>query len=233
MNKKSHSTPVLLVGILLLMAVPTCYFIANRDNPNDPKNLNEYMGLPVADTGQDLCYNADGVTIDCDEDPAGFPRQDGFYVDKPNARSFTGPTQHPTYPNDYTTKDNVTGLVWKSCSERLSGLNCAGSPESYTWAAASGVCTALNSENGGAGYAGRKSWRLPAIAELSTLPNYGTSSPAIDEAHFPATVADSYWSSTILISDATYMWAVHFDSGRFSSGDKTSNYYVRCVTDGP
>jgi hypothetical protein len=224
----------IIVGVLLVLAVPTCYFVAERDNPNDPENLNEYMGYPVADTGQTSCYNAAGTVIACDENAVGYPRQDGFYVNKPNARSFTGPTL--TYTSDYTTKDNVTGLVWKSCSEGYTGEACTddlGVPNDYTWADALTACTALNSLHGGAGCAGRKTWRLPTVAELSTLLNYGGVIPAIDVLRFPNSTGASYWSSSAYVHNADDAWFVYFGSGAVVNAVKTSNAYVRCVADGP
>lgn len=236
MNKNSHKALAVFIGTLLLMAVPTCYFIAEQDNPNDPKNLNEDMGLPVADTGQTLCYDASGNTIACDESPTGYPRQDGFYANKPNARSFTGPTQHPTYTSNYTTKDNLSGLVWKSCTEGWDGAACANDnadPNTYDWDNALTACASLNTLNGGAGYAGRTSWRLPAVAELSSLPNYGVVNPAIDTGHFPNTQGPYYWSSSIVVGVAGNAWGVYFDGGYVDSYYKEIASYVRCVADGP
>jgi hypothetical protein len=235
MNKKSNKALAVLVGTLLLMSVPTCYFIAERDNPNDPLNIPVDM-LPVADTGQTLCYDASGNTIACDESLTGYPRQDGFYANKPNARSFTGPTSHPTFTSDYITKDNVTGLVWKSCSQGWDGPACANDnadPNTYTWANAVTACTGLNSLNSGSGYAGRITWRLPTVAELSTLPNYGTYNPTIDTAHFPATTSSYYWSSSSYVSGASYAWYIRFDLGFMGGGGWAGNSYVRCVADGP
>lgn len=68
----------------------------------------------IADTGQTTCYNTAGTVIACGD--ATWPSQDADFANTPNARSFTGPTASGS---DYTTKDNVTGLVWKSCSEGL------------------------------------------------------------------------------------------------------------------
>jgi hypothetical protein len=236
MKGKSYSL-IMIAGFLLVLAVPTCYFIAERDNPNDPENLNEFMGYPIADTGQTLCYDHLGGSIACDDIPTGYPRQDGFYADTPNARSFTGPTAHPTYTSDYTTKDNVTGLVWKSCSEGWDGAACGNDnadPNTYAWANALTACTALNSLHGGAGYAGRKTWRLPTVVELSTLPNYGDDNPAIDVLRFPNTQLDDYWSSSTYVDDAGDAWLVRFDYGVANNGGgKALDNYVRGVSDGP
>ena len=145
----------------------------------------------MPDTGQTQCSSGitgTGAMAAC---PQSLTGQDGDFVDTPNARSFTGPTLYGT--NDYTTKDNVTGLVWKTCSEGLSGSTCAaGSATTLTWYNALNQCGILNSANSGAGYGGQKTWRLPTSMELESLPNLGTFSPAIDTAYFPATVSADY-----------------------------------------
>lgn len=239
MKKKSHATLAVLVGTLLLMAVPTCYFIAEQNNPNDPKNLNEYMGLAVADTGQTLCYDDSGSSIACDENPSNYPRQDGFYANKPSARSFTGPTQHPTYTSDYTTKDNVTGLVWKTCAEGLTGSSCnVGAATAFIWENALNACESLNSLHGGAGYANINSWRLPTVSELASILNYGAEDPAIDSVHFPGTpkfitAKVSFWSSTTRKYFPGSAWFVNFCWAYIAADAKvgSGNYNARCVAD--
>jgi hypothetical protein len=149
-------------------------------------------------------------------------------------RSYTGPTQHSTYTSDYTTTDNATGLVWKTCPQGLSGSNCGtGSAVQMNWTdAQSGVngCNALNSANSGNGYAGIKTWRLPTRQELEILPDYSTSSPAINTTAFPATFANGYWSSTTYARNTTLAWYVYFGYGDVGSVNKTTNYYVRCAS---
>lgn len=234
MKKKSNTALALIIIMLFITAVPTCYFIAQQNNPNDPKNLNEDMGLPVADTGQTLCYDSTGTRA-CNEDPVGWPRQDGFYANKPNPRSFTGPTQHPTYTNDYTTKDNLTGLVWKSCVEGKDGATCENDNEDlniYMWDNAAAACTALNSKNSGAGYAGRTTWRLPTVQELRTLIDYGVSVPSIDTVRFPGTPGANHWSTSIYARTPGYTWAVNFMYGFAYGSAKNCTYYVRCVVNG-
>jgi len=219
----------------------TSLSLASNDVDENPFNItitgtavNPYV---FADTGQVKCYDTSGSEISpCNDDEAGWPRQDGFYANKPNARSFTGPTQHPTYTSDYTTKDNVTGLVWKSCSEGLSGSSCApGNATTYSWSNAIAACTALNTLNGGAGYAGRTTWRLPDIYELKSLINFATISPAINTGAFPATslLPISYWSSSTKVASAGFAWYVHFLYGQVNYDYKTNNNCVRCVADGP
>jgi hypothetical protein len=150
------------------------------------------------------------------------------------ARNFTGPTAHPLFTSDYTTTDNATGLVWKTCSQGLSGATCASDTAvTLTWdnasADATNGCTALNSTNSGNGYAGIKNWRVPTRIELSTLTDSGkTTSPTINVTAFPATVVGGYWSSAYA-QFTTYAWYVNFLDGSVNTGNKTSAYYVRCV----
>jgi hypothetical protein len=174
----------------------------------------------VADTGQTTSYT---TTFGEDHD----------YVNIPNARSFTGPTQHIIYITDYTTTDNVTGLIWTSCSIGQSGATCTGSATTHTWSDAQIQCAGLNSVNGSAGYAGRTGWRLPIIEELQTLLNYGTYNPAIDTTYFPNTVSDKYWSATTSANSTTYAWNVNFNDGYANGYNKTYSSYVRCVCTGP
>jgi hypothetical protein len=91
-------------------------------------------------------------------------------------------------------------------------------------------CNALNTANGGNGYAGVKIWRLPTRQELETLADYGKATTAINTIAFPATVtSSSYWSSTASATATTTMWGLEFTYGTNSNITKTSGYYVRCV----
>lgn len=191
-----------------------------------PDFEDDFWAFAVSDTGQTGCWDASGGPISCTG-----TGQDGAYIDIPNARNFTGPTQHATYTDDYTTTDNVTGLIWKTCSEGRTGSDCSGgSAGTYIWSNALTVCTDLNSANSGAGYAGRTDWRLPSIEELNTIPNYGVYNPAIDAAFFPNTASSYYWSSSTYVVNTDSAWVVNFGDGAMDSNGKAVNYYVRCVS---
>lgn len=188
----------------------------------------------IADTGQTTCSSGasgDGAMAACPQTITG---QDGDFANTPNPRSFTGPTLYGA--SDYTTKDNTTGLVWKTCTEGLSGATCAtGTASTMAWETAVSQCATLNSANSRAGYAGIKTWRLPTSAELETIVDYGKYNPAIDASVFPATVASNYWSSTTFVGNTANAWYVSFYTG---AGDghisgKTLSFYVRCVSSGP
>lgn len=192
--------------------------------------------FPFADTGQTQCYDATAAQT-CATVTATHPRQDAEIADVPAARSFTGPTQHPVYTNDYTTTDNVTGLVWKTCSEGLSDASCAtGTITTTTWNAAASLpaCDALNSANSGSGYAGLKTWRMPNVEELQTLANYSSAVTAIDAAYFPGTATTNiYWASTTNTATPTEGWSVRFNLGTVYTYPKTSGGHVRCVSGKP
>jgi len=193
---------------------------------------------PFADSGQTQCSggpSGDGIMGACPQTISG---QDGDHVNKPAARSLTGPIAHVTYTADYTTSDNVTGLVWRSCSQGQSGPACAtGSALSYSRNnlgvdEASDQCSALNAANAGEGYAALKTWRLPTIQELSTLLNSGNSAPTIDTANFPTTSAQPYWTQMPVFGSSTLGWIVDFFNGYPGSLALTSSGRVRCVAGG-
>ncbi len=133
------------------------------------------------------------------------------------ARSYIGPTQHSTYINDYTTTDNSTGLVWKTCSQGLSDAACGtGGVITMNWQdAQTGVngCNTLNSANTGNGYAGRKTWRLPSKVELESIVDYTGFNVDINPDFFPHISANNYWTSSSLANDSTSAWFIGFRGG--------------------
>ncbi len=187
---------------------------------------------PVADTGQTQCSsgaNGDGAMAACSQTITG---QDGDYANIPNARSFAT-SSHAIYTTDYTTKDNVTGLIWKTCPEGQTGSTCTGTASTYLWDNALTACTALNSAHIPNGYAGRTDWRLPSNYELQTIVNYGLSNPSIDTAFFPTTVTSGWsycWSSSPYVLSSDSAWFVNFGYGNMLGQFKRNGAYVRCVS---
>lgn len=116
-----------------------------------------FFGKLPYKTGQTLCYDVSGNVISC----AG-TGQDGEYQSGQPAAVYSGPNQHATYTNDYTTTDTTSGLVWKTCVEGLTGADCA----TGNISGLNPPCENLNSLNGGSGYAGRMNWRNPSINEI-------------------------------------------------------------------
>lgn len=231
--------PIVLVGNIKINLYG---FNASLDNEKlsgiTESTFTTWFVYPVSDTGQTNCYY---YTTDWIEDiscaqtysvgNSDYPHgQDAHYSDKPNARLFTGPTQYGTTDN-YTVKDNVTGLVWTKCSMKNNGTvdNSAGCTDAdqMTISVALTYCTDLNQLNDGAGYGGRNDWRLPVIEESNTLPDFNRSNPAIDTTYFPGTETSHYWSSSIYFNQR---WGVYFFSGSTEAINEGSVAYVRCVS---
>lgn len=183
--------------------------------------LNFFGKLKPIKTGQTVCYSG---TTDTTATCSG-TGQDGE-LQKGRAANFSGPSLVGV--SDYTTTDNYTGLVWKSCAEGLGGSTCTGTVTPITWANSETTCTALNA---GAGYAGITNWRLPTPDELRTLVDYSTNSTSFFS-QFPntPTVLDGFWSSVTNLSNTANAWAVEYGYGKVWSKAKTSSLYIRCVS---
>jgi hypothetical protein len=189
-------------------------------------SVDTWYNLPIKKTGITTCYSDDSV-IPCG-DPNS-PNQDGD-IRAGVTPSYTGPTQHPTYTNDYTTTDNVTGLVWKTCSEGLRGAGCTiGLAVQTDWESAKSLCEGLNLANGGVGYAGRQGWRMPQLLELYSILEFSTVN-YINQTFFPITISGHYWSSSTAALSTSTAWLNPFNYGLVMFQFKTSPYYVRCVT---
>jgi hypothetical protein len=184
------------------------------------------------DTGQTACYDTT-TAIGCTGSGGAYPRQDADFANTPAPRSYSGPTAHAVYTSDFTTTDNTTGLIWKSCIEGLSGAACVtGTANTYTWAVAQTQCTALNSANSNAGYAGQKNWRLPTKPELETIVDASTQNPAISAVAFPATINNNYLTLNEYLPNTANAWMVNFGTGMSVNLSKTGSNYVRCVAAG-
>jgi len=126
-----------------------------------------------------------------------------------------------------TVTHTKTGLMWKQCSEGLSGTGCAtGAATWHTWQAALQLAETLNA---GGGFAGFTDWRLPNQKELNSIVERQCVVPSINAAIFPATVSDWYWSASPYAGVATYAWSIDFGGG---VNGKSVNYYVRLVRGG-
>ncbi|TDY71808.1 uncharacterized protein DUF1566 [Leptospira meyeri] len=181
--------------------------------------------IPLRKTGLILCYN-DTSNQACNN--SGWPSQDGE-IQSGVTRSFTGPTASGS---DYTTTDNVAGLVWKTCTEGQSGNGCTGSPSNFTFYNAVNACAYLNLLNSGSGYAGRTNWRLPTRQEMATLIEYGEAYLSIEKINsnaFPNS-ANVYRTSCTIGSNLASSYTLDFASGYIIDGTKNSSSNVRCVS---
>jgi hypothetical protein len=176
-------------------------------------------------TGQTTCYDTQGSVIACAGTGQDGETQNGL------ARSFTD-------NGDGTITDNNSGLMWEKLSDDGSIHD---KDTTYSWANAfaSKVAT-LN----GTSFAGYDDWRVPSVAELETLKNFGAYSPAVYStfntdcvaactvATCSCTQSGYYWSSTTFRSAPANAWHVSHIGGATDGSLKTSGLYVRAVRAG-
>jgi hypothetical protein len=110
-----------------------------------------------------------------------------------------------------TVTDQATGLVWQKKDDGTT----------KTWQSALDYCNALS-------MASSSDWRLPNIKELRSIVDESGYNPSIDPV-FNGTNASIYWSSSSSAYSPGTAWFVSFGYGDVSPGNKTYNYYVRCV----
>ena len=102
-----------------------------------------------------------------------------------------------------------------------------------TWQEAMDYCNKLS-------YAGHCDWRMPSIAELTSLIDYTQYGPALPKGHpFIGVQASYYWSGSTYAEYTSYAWLVYMYDGFVNGGNKYSSYYVwpvrsgqRGITDG-
>ncbi|MCI5157308.1 MAG: DUF1566 domain-containing protein [Candidatus Electrothrix sp. AUS1_2] len=140
---------------------------------------------------------------------------------------------------DGTVTDTKTDLMWKRCSEGLSGDNCEeGEVKRYNWDDAVKRFKDVK-------YAGYSDWRLPTVDELKALVycskgvkdkksgwcNDGSEKPTINRQAFPNT---AWWyrsgSPYAYYSDSA--WYVDFDYGSSVFDSRSVNGAVRLVRGG-
>ncbi|XDD45863.1 DUF1566 domain-containing protein [Leptospira sp. WS39.C2] len=151
--------------------------------------------------------------------------------------NYDAPKADTNFPNDYTTFDQSTGILWKTCSEGLSGPTCAiNSPGVTTgsFATLNTSCLALNSANSGKGYAGFTSWRLPTMKELlSTNDASKTSVTIFNQSALPATVNFAYWASTPYPPNLSDAWYLDYSNSNSYATTNSNPYHGRCVASLP
>jgi len=143
----------------------------------------------------------------------------------------TTPTSRFVDHGNGTVTDTKTGLMWKQCSEGLSGAGCAtGTAATYTW---QGALQAAQTLNAGGGFAGFTDWRVPNQKELQSIVERQCFTPSVNVSVFPATVSNWwYWSASSYAGIGTHAWFVYFDDGYDGAEYKIFYGYVRLVRGG-
>ena len=172
---------------------------------------------PVEDTGQKLCWDQNGIPVDC---PFSF--QDGDFQ-----AGVDWPTPRFSYNADGTVTDNLTGLIW------LQDADCFGSK---TWQEALDAVTALALGSVACqNYPAQLNlgWRLPNVKELQSLIDYSQSWPALPVGHpFIDVHYDWYWSSSSYVPTPSNAWCVGLNNGGVFYNSKSGTSYVWPVRGG-
>jgi len=189
-------------------------------------------GANTTGTGGMTANGTGGANIMCTGTLVGSPgsmqcQQDcGFTMPNPATAGLPNPASYNDN-GDGSVTDNVTGLIWEK-SPSPTTAQCTGSgPATANFSAV--TCTqpqaAAYCTNKGSG------WHLPTRLELVSLVDFTVESPgpAINQAAFPGTPSEVFWTSSPLPGDSSYAWSVHFISGYPYYLDVTGNYRVRCV----
>jgi len=124
--------------------------------------------------------------------------------------------------------DGQTGLMWQRCQLGKTGPSCIGDNTKKYWAGALQTAEDANASN----MFGYNDWRLPSIAELSSLADRSCNDPTINPTVFPNTYSYYFWSSTPHRTTDDRAWYVYFKYGHESTHYKAYiNAAVRLVRD--
>ncbi len=185
------------------------------------------VGLLPLKTGYSFCWDSSGTVTSC----AG-TGQDGEFQNGTIA-DFSIPTDSTSFPNQFITMDNLTGLKWISCAVGFSGSGCTiGGATLGTWNLAnSTILNIYNNQNLGQGFAGINSWRLPTISELERIHLPSVSSPSVYNLAFPNNPSNTIWSGTNNPTNSSDGLIVNFvGNGRSDVLSKTTNIRIRYVS---
>ena len=191
-------------------------------------------GGRLLETGQTECDQGDGTLGACPGSPA---EQDGAVL--------AGVPLNYTDNGDGTITDNVTGLMWEKLSDDDSIHDL---DNVYTWQNAFDVKVA--ELNKAPGFANQTDWRLPNRREVESIVDAGRAGPAADPVFQTGCVPgckvtqcsctqklqlqyDYTWTSTTYQKLPSFAWAVNFDVGDVSFGEKAElRLGVRAVRGG-
>lgn len=130
--------------------------------------------------------------------------------------------------------DLKTGLMWEvkvagggECTINLHGVDVACSFDQANDA----LISTINAENNGTGYLGFNDWRIPSVAELTSIVDYTLANPTIDPVFGPTSVIN-YWSSTPHSAGQLNAWRVNFGGGFVMFGSRAEAMSVRAVRNG-
>jgi hypothetical protein len=175
------------------------------------------MAVALPKTGQQACFDASGVSINCT----------GTGQDGETQRGVTEPAPRFVDNGDGTITDALSGLVWPVDGNIMPGRDPSFDTDGtsgdgiVTWQTALDYIARLNRES----YLGYNDWRLPNRNELVSLANFGVTDRGLELAAYGFTnYSRSYWSSSSYTSVNVFSaaaWAVNMGSGYVLINDKS------------
>lgn len=142
----------------------------------------------------------------------------------------TTPTTRFTTNANGTVTDTKTGLMWKQCTEGLSGVGCAtGTARTFTWQA---ILRQAQSVNTTGGFAGFTDWRVPNVNELRSIVEWQCTNPMINLSVFPNTAPAVFWSSSPIAASSSSAWVIDFHDNLSYWGAKYYEFQARLVRGG-
>ncbi|MBC6906340.1 DUF1566 domain-containing protein [Saccharophagus sp. K07] len=147
-------------------------------------------------------------------------------------------------------RDNVTGLIWEIKESDPSHPRYTG--HTYRWVldgdeyngafpdqSSSGTCgtdscdtqSFVNWVNQNS-LCGFSDWRLPSVAELSSIVVMSNALPAVDTAYFPDVKEPRFFTNQSLARDPSRAWYIYFSDGSASFTNKGDASHVRLVRGG-
>ena len=156
-----------------------------------------------------------------------------FITNSANAQQTINPNiKHDWEDSRYTVNangtvlDKKTNLIWKKCSQGLSGSTCAtGTATTHNWQQALDLSDTST-------FASFSDWRLPNIKELRSVSAYDRYNPAINITIFPNTPTSYFLSSSPIANFSYESWVLNFYYGYDTNSYRSNNYYVRLVRGG-
>ena len=197
--------------------IPDGYYSGKTATANDPnlKAGNIYRGIPIF-----------GVTGTLN--PSGIPKtgqtaEYAFQDDGSMEMGVSWPNPRFTDNGDGTVTDHLTDLIWLKNARCVDVPMNGGVIPPYFWAQA--ITWASKVEDPYCGLTDGSNafdWRLPNVRELQSLVDYSRVNPALPTGHPFINVQTylAYWSSTTNGNLSTWAWAVKFDEGFVTTGEK-------------
>ena len=117
-----------------------------------------------------------------------------------------------------------SNLIFMRCSlgQQWDGSSCVGEPTAYNWQQALSISIQTN-------FNSSANWRLPNIKELNVITERACVRPSINDAMFPNTSPDDYWTSTPAMLNDQAAWSVAFTNASNTQRLKTGSLFVRLV----